>query len=329
VRVPLGPGWALVGDAGFHQDPWSGRGIDQAMLQASYLAEALGACFGGATNEREALQAYHQRRDADALPGYRRTVSLSRDLTQRSLEGLPSSPTKGGSHQAAPCAMLKAQKESKMARNAGLERAVLDELASDADINATAIQVLADDDTVTLQGSIASYAERDAALRDVARVPGVRTVVDEIELRLPPEAQLTDADIVGAARDALRWSSQVPDERVTVSAHWGRVTLGGEVPYESQRQAAADAVSSLTGVSGVDNEIRIEPSVSADDVKQRVEEALARNASTDGNIQVDAVDGTITLSGTVHSLAERDEAEWAAWAVHGVNDVLNDLVIAG
>ncbi len=217
-----------------------------------------------------------------------------------------------------------------MARNAGLERAVLDELTSDGDIDATAIDVLADDDTVTLQGSIASYAERDAALRDVAHVAGARTVVDELELRLPAESQLTDADIVGAARDALRWSSQVPDERVTVSAHWGRVTLGGEVPYESQRQAASDAVSSLTGVSGVDNEIRITPSVSADDVKQRVEEAVARDARADGrDIQVDAVDGTITLSGTVRSRAERDEAEWAAWAVHGVNDVLNDLVVAG
>src|SRR5215831_14142560 len=109
-----------------------------------------------------------------------------------------------------------------MARNAGLERAVLDELTSDADINATAIEILAEDDAVTLRGSIGSYSERDAALRDAARVPGVRTVVDELELRLPPESQLTDADIVGAARDALRWSSQVPDERVTVSAHWGR-----------------------------------------------------------------------------------------------------------
>jgi 2-polyprenyl-6-methoxyphenol hydroxylase-like FAD-dependent oxidoreductase len=82
VRVPVGPGWALVGDAGLHQDPWSGLGIDQAMVHATFLAEALAAWFAGARRERDALATYHRRRDADALAGYRRTVSLSRDLGQ-------------------------------------------------------------------------------------------------------------------------------------------------------------------------------------------------------------------------------------------------------
>jgi len=80
VRVPVGRGWALVGDAGLHQDPWSGLGIDQAMVQATLLAEALDAWLGGAADEATALASYHERRDADAVPGYERTVSLSRDL---------------------------------------------------------------------------------------------------------------------------------------------------------------------------------------------------------------------------------------------------------
>ena len=41
VRVPWGPGWALVGDAGLHQDPWSGLGIDMAGVHATFLAEAI------------------------------------------------------------------------------------------------------------------------------------------------------------------------------------------------------------------------------------------------------------------------------------------------
>ena len=82
VRVPVGPGWALVGDAGIHQHPWTGRGMDFAGTHASYLAEALLAWFSGTTSEVEALATYHERRNAHALPLYQETLTLGRDLRQ-------------------------------------------------------------------------------------------------------------------------------------------------------------------------------------------------------------------------------------------------------
>ena len=82
VRVPVGPGWALVGDAGMHQDPWSGHGIDKATVHATLLAEALGKWFTGNTSEQEALTAYHARRNEDGLASYRQTVALAKDLRQ-------------------------------------------------------------------------------------------------------------------------------------------------------------------------------------------------------------------------------------------------------
>jgi flavin-dependent dehydrogenase len=84
VRVPVGAGWALVGDAGMHQDPWSGTGIDKAMVHATFLAEALGDWFAGHRSEQEALAAYHARRNTDGVASYRMTVDLSRDLRQLS-----------------------------------------------------------------------------------------------------------------------------------------------------------------------------------------------------------------------------------------------------
>lgn len=82
VRVPAGPGWALVGDAGLHQDPWSGVGMDTAGVHATFLAEALLAWFGKSMPEEEALARYHRRRNDHALTGYHRTVTLARDLRQ-------------------------------------------------------------------------------------------------------------------------------------------------------------------------------------------------------------------------------------------------------
>ena len=82
VRVPYGAGWSLVGDAGLHQDPWSGHGMDNASVHAAFLAEALQDWLSGAATERDALDRYHQRRDDDGLDTYHRTVVISRDMRQ-------------------------------------------------------------------------------------------------------------------------------------------------------------------------------------------------------------------------------------------------------
>ncbi len=82
VRVPVGAGCALVGDAGMHQDPFSGLGMDMASTQATYLAEELLSWFSGAVSEQEALGRYHERRNEHGLPYYRQTVQLAPDLRQ-------------------------------------------------------------------------------------------------------------------------------------------------------------------------------------------------------------------------------------------------------
>jgi flavin-dependent dehydrogenase len=80
VRAPFGPGWALVGDAGMHQDPWSGMGMDMAGVHARFLAEALLDRFGGMSSEGEAMASYHERRNEHGLEPYRQTVTLAADL---------------------------------------------------------------------------------------------------------------------------------------------------------------------------------------------------------------------------------------------------------
>jgi menaquinone-9 beta-reductase len=80
MRQPYGPGWALVGDAGHHQDPWSGHGIDNASDHAAFLASRLVDWHSGKMSEEDALRAYHQYRDETGKPVYEYTVHLSRDL---------------------------------------------------------------------------------------------------------------------------------------------------------------------------------------------------------------------------------------------------------
>jgi flavin-dependent dehydrogenase len=81
VRRPIGPGWALVGDASLHQDPWTGLGMDNAAVHAGFLAEAVTGWLAGHEPEAEAFATYHQRRDAHALDGFDETARYGRDLS--------------------------------------------------------------------------------------------------------------------------------------------------------------------------------------------------------------------------------------------------------
>ena len=69
-RRPHGPGWALVGDAGYHKDPINAQGISDAFRDSELLAEALDAGFAGRAPLDEALAGYERARNAAALPGY-------------------------------------------------------------------------------------------------------------------------------------------------------------------------------------------------------------------------------------------------------------------
>jgi flavin-dependent dehydrogenase len=76
-RQPYGPGWALVGDAGYHKDPITAQGISDAFRDAGLLAAALEEGFSGRLPLQEALADYQRRRDDDVVPMYEFTCQLA------------------------------------------------------------------------------------------------------------------------------------------------------------------------------------------------------------------------------------------------------------
>lgn len=77
-RVPHGPGWALVGDAGYHKDPITAFGIHDAFLSAELLAAALDDAFSGRRAHDEALAAYQRARDEHVGPIYEFTCEFAK-----------------------------------------------------------------------------------------------------------------------------------------------------------------------------------------------------------------------------------------------------------
>lgn len=62
-RRPYGPGWALVGDAGYHKDPCTAQGISDAFRDAELLTGALDESFTGQRSFDEVMADYQHDRD--------------------------------------------------------------------------------------------------------------------------------------------------------------------------------------------------------------------------------------------------------------------------
>jgi 2-polyprenyl-6-methoxyphenol hydroxylase-like FAD-dependent oxidoreductase len=76
-RTPFGPGWALVGDAGYHKHPITAFGITDAFRDAEQVSAALDDTFTG-RRAYDAAMAEHQRlRDAHAMPIYGFTAEFA------------------------------------------------------------------------------------------------------------------------------------------------------------------------------------------------------------------------------------------------------------
>lgn len=76
-RKPYGPGWALVGDAGYNRDPITAQGISDAFHDADRCAIALDQAFTGARSFDEAMGEYQRDRDEHVLPMYEFTCQLA------------------------------------------------------------------------------------------------------------------------------------------------------------------------------------------------------------------------------------------------------------
>jgi osmotically-inducible protein OsmY len=195
-------------------------------------------------------------------------------------------------------------------------------------LNAAEIGVTAKDGVVSLTGVVDSYAKKMEAENAAKKVIGVKALVEKIEVNFPNSWTKTNAEIANEVLTGLKNNGSIPNDKITVKVKDGWVTLEGELQWNYQKEAAKSAVNYLTGVKGVSNNIKIK-SESHDTIEKKdVEAAIARSWSIDDSDINVAVSGTtVTLTGTVDSWYQRNEATRIAWNTPGIWHVNNELAV--
>jgi osmotically-inducible protein OsmY len=207
---------------------------------------------------------------------------------------------------------------------------VEEELCWDPAVEHTGIVVVVKDGIVTLAGFVPSMTSRNHVECAVMRILGVRGIANDISVRLTPEAQRQDAQIVRDVIAEIVADQPELADRVQVIVHDGHVTLQGNAESQWERQRAESAVRGIRGVTLISNHISIHPRQDPRiaEAQQRIQDAFRRNAAVDDSrIQVHAENGEVVLRGCARTLQEKDEAQRTAWRAPGVHRVVNEITV--
>ena len=140
-----------------------------------------------------------------------------------------------------------------------------------------------------------------------------------------------DIELRRGVLDVLEGDPSIDARKIGVAVEDGIVALTGHVATYADKGNAETIAKSVAGVQGVANDIEVttpKPEVNTAEVQEKIAAALHRSAELDAhNIEIEARDGRVLLSGTVRSWAERDDAVNAAWSARGVTTVVDQIRI--
>ena len=208
-----------------------------------------------------------------------------------------------------------------------LKQDIETELRWDPKVNAAQIGVSVDKGVVTLLGVVDTHGQRKAAEEATRRVHGVRSMAQNLTVKILEEHARTDPEIAVAVQSALAWDVFIP-KTILATVEKGTVTLGGKARWNYERDAAEQAVRNLMGVVAVHNDVALKPETSSPELKHKVETALLRQAIADSKSIVITTDGSqVTLTGRASSWHATEDAVNAAWSAPGVTHVVNQVQV--
>ena len=204
------------------------------------------------------------------------------------------------------------------------------------------------DGIVTIEAEVETVAIKRLALECLAGVPGIDGIVDR--LRVKPASPMSDRGILDHLRKAyyqepafqqfaiaeseegegklMRGGLPGARGEIDIEVDEGVVILNGSLPSLAGKRLAGVLAWWVPGVRDVVNGITVDPP--EEDAPIEIEEAVRIALDKDplfdaSQIRVGVRGHVVRLTGWVPSAAARDAAEWDAWYVFGVDDVVNEI----
>src|SRR5665213_335065 len=215
-----------------------------------------------------------------------------------------------------------------MKTNEALQKDVQEAIKWEPLLHAAQIGVIAENGIITLTGTVESYPKKLEAENAAKNTAGVKVVIEKIEIKTEYPLNKSDNEIAKEVLNDFKLSWGFPKDKIKVEVENGCVTLSGELQWNSEREAAKKSVSSIFGVKGITNDIKIKFDANNEIEKKDIERAIARNWSVkDLGIEVQVSGNEVKLIGTVNSWYQKHQAERIAWNAPGVLIVDNELII--
>ncbi|HIP53109.1 MAG TPA: BON domain-containing protein [Chromatiales bacterium] len=212
------------------------------------------------------------------------------------------------------------------------------------------LRIVAEGDVVTLDGTVQDIVEKRRAVIAAARVDGVREVIDELRLEmvepmgqeeclqhvrnaLYEEPVFCDYRIVTlnrkGERELVREPTEAAGEIIVMVEDDNRVVLGGVARSLSHQRMAEVLAWWVPGSANVKNDIEVDPPEEDNDgeILDAVELVLEKDHMINReDMTLSCKDAVVTLAGGIPTGTQKRLAEYDAWYVNGVLDVVNELV---
>jgi osmotically-inducible protein OsmY len=202
-----------------------------------------------------------------------------------------------------------------------------------------AVKVQSEDGIVTLSGTVDQDSHKGLAQETVANLPGVKSVDNRVELKGEHPAESSNEWIAMKVNTMLLFHRNVSPSNTEVYVEEGTVTLRGEATSEAQKELITEYVKDIEGIEGVRNEMTVAKIVKepAQTMQERIDDAsitaqvkmalLTHRSTSVLKTNVETRDGMVTLGGKAANAAEKDLVTKLVNDIHGVNSVINNMVV--
>lgn len=208
---------------------------------------------------------------------------------------------------------------------------ILDQLTWDTNIDPEQIDVQILNDEAILEGKVTSYQEKIAAEKTLQAIPGIRKILNNLAIELPPDSiKRTDGEVHGEVLGHLNKNEFLDTREVMVKVENSEVTFEGKVPSLKEKNLLTNIAYSTPGVVDVNNRTYVQPAEEltdeeiASDIRIELEE---RPHIDNDQIVVEVEDNVVHLRGSAPSWRAKEEIFEIASNTRSVTDVFDEIEV--